>query len=308
MYLDKYSSGDRPENCAGGIFQMKNRLFFLALMFCLIAALCALSGLAADAEPEALPPEYHTDATTISSVSVWLTSPKIGEAPDYNPELPSGSNVHYYSESFTSDVFKNDVRWTDMTDGKNMYVDSDKFKAGHAYQVTVYLTSKTGYSFSDSTTGMINGKTAECRYTADGQLAVEYTFPALPDPISGVSVKITAPVAGEKPDYAPVLPSGVKYYSADYSGLYMKNDVSWKDETTGNSLRIADGVFIAGHVYTVRVYLTAEDGYVFSQTSSATVNGEKAECEIADGQLEVRYTFPAAPEVITSVDILNSHE
>ena len=49
-------------------------------------------------------------------------------------------------------------------------------------------------------------------------------------------------------------------------------------------------------------YLTADDGYFFTDTATGTVNGNAADTRILNGQLELKYTFPALlskPVIIT---------
>ena len=281
---------------------------FIALFLCTVFILCPAQAFAADtADPAAMPPVYETDALVIGSVSVTLTAPKVGAYPDYTTELPS--DVKYYSDSYTTGNYKNDIVWYDLTANSTVVPGEDKFAAGHTYRVTVYLTAQSGNAFNKSTTAKLNGNAANCSVTRAGQLKVEYTFPALPELISAVSVKLTAPVAGAKPDYNPVLPDGARYYSGNslYDSWY-QNDVSWYDTAKYAFLTPGSDKFAAGTSYRVIVFLTAMDGYVFSETASATVNGKAAEeCRIVDGKLRVKYTFPAAPKAITSVDLFDRY-
>ena len=277
---------------------------FLTLLVCTLFILCSAHAFAANtADPAAMPPVYDTDAIVIGSVSVTLTAPKIGAYPDYTTELPSG--VKYYSDSYTRGNYKNDIIWYDLTADSTVVPDADRFQPGHAYRVTVFLTAQSGYAFNKSTVAKLNGNAANCSVTRAGQLKVEYDFPALPDPISEVSVKLTAPIGGAKPDYKTVLPYGAKYYSGNsLSDSWYQNDVSWYDTAKYAFLTPGSDKFAAGTGYRVIVFLTAKDGYVFSETASATVNGMAAEeCRIVDGKLRVKYTFPAAPKAITSVSV-----
>ena len=118
-------------------------------------------------------------ATLISSVSVTLDAPAVGAHPDYTAAFPSGA--HYYSDAYNNFVFRNDIRWEDLTNGtENMDPDSGVFQAGHVYRVWIYLTAQDGYEFSSSTTAAVNGQTAEASEYGS-QLQVKYTFPLLPE-------------------------------------------------------------------------------------------------------------------------------
>jgi uncharacterized repeat protein (TIGR02543 family) len=130
-------------------------------------------------------PEFEIrDEAPISSVAVTVTAPVAGAKPDYSPVL-KGSG--YYSASHTSGIYKNDVCWYDNTDKKFLTPDSDTFKAGHQYEVRINLTAKNEYTFTDSTTGTINGNASEYYFYPIGMVGsdrpmggFEYTFPTLP--------------------------------------------------------------------------------------------------------------------------------
>ena len=118
-------------------------------------------------------------ATLISSVSITLDAPAVGAHPDYTAVFPSGA--HYYSDAYNNFVFRNDIRWEDLTNGtENMDPNSGVFQAGHVYRVWIYLTAQDGYEFSSSTTAAVNGQTAEASEYGS-QLQVKYTFPLLPE-------------------------------------------------------------------------------------------------------------------------------
>ena len=124
------------------------------------------------------------------------------------------------------------------------------------------------------------------------------------DYLYGGSANITPPKAGASPDYEPELPQGAPYYSSTYSTSTFQNDVFWKDETTGNSVFWEDDVFVAGHIYTVNIFLTPSVGYDFSPKGMlGRVNGKTAEATYysPDQQLVLSYTFPevVAPPSIT---------
>ena len=128
------------------------------------------------------------------------------------------------------------------------------------------------------------------KYTNAATLVVKHS------PISTVAVTITPPAVGAKPDYSPVLPSDANYYSADFSNVFFENDVEWRDELTAAGMQRSSATFVAGREYTVIIYLTPMDGYSFSASTTATVNGNAAQATLSeeyDGQLRLEYTFPA---------------
>ena len=240
--------------------------------------------------------------TTLSSVSITLDVPVVGAKPDYTAVFPSGAN--YYSDAYNEDDYRNDIVWYDIASEKYVNPDSGVFKAGHQYRVHIYLTAKDGYIFTNSTTATLNGQTAETSLYS-GQLSVDYTFPKLegePDYISSVSITLDAPAVGAKPDYTAVFPSGADYYSYAYNEGNCRNDIGWYDITSDNWVNPDSGAFEIGHQYRVRIYLTAKDGD-FTNSTTATLNGQTAETSLYSGQLRVDYTFPKLADYISSVSI-----
>ena len=118
-------------------------------------------------------------AEDIPSVSILsLDSPVIGASPDYSAALPRNANYVIYTR-ITGASYQNGISWSDVTEGTGLLPrNNPAFKDGHQYKVTVYLSAKTDYAFTNSTTAQVNAKPAEA--TMDGsQLKVEYTFPTL---------------------------------------------------------------------------------------------------------------------------------
>ena len=151
----------------------------------------------------------------IEEVIGGIRTPIVGEHPDYEPWVEA--NAHCYSMNNTHDNWKNDVIWRDVTDSKHMKPDEDVFKAGHKYSLTFYLTPEEGYAFTDDIAGVFNdGELVLTAANRDDltpkQASFTYTF--YPDePIAAASVTITAPKAGAKPDYHPVVPDDANYLS-----------------------------------------------------------------------------------------------
>ncbi|MBQ3378894.1 MAG: hypothetical protein IJG50_03405 [Clostridia bacterium] len=239
----------------------------------------------------------------IDCVSVKLDAPNAGKRPDYTAEFPPGAV--YYSDTYSSGIYKNDIMWSDVTSGTTyLSIDSGVFQAGRRYEVTVYLTAQKGCRFSDSTEATVNGKPAEAHLQASGQLMVEYTFPLIEE-ITSVSVTLDAPVAGASPDYTAVLPGGSR------CGLYnlfgTRNGIYWNDATGGGSITLNPDrdVFRDGKTYRVEVFLTADHGYGFTDRTEATVNGQPAQASRSADHLteylRVEYTFPALMSLDGSV-------
>lgn len=239
--------------------------------------------------------DYHFPATTedISSVAVILTTPVVGDAPDYT--------ASFYSDAHYFQVDSSEIIWRDMTEKTNLNPSSSVFKSGHEYRVTVYLTAKEGYAFTSAVTGTINDNSAAVgRY--NDQIWVEYTFTAPLELIPSVRIGIDAPLAGKKPDYTADLPSGANYYSRDYTEGNWRNDIGWLDKTTNLYVDPSSGVFEAGHAYQVTVFLKPAEGFAFRSSTTAVLNSKSAEAHVWGDRLSVRYTF-TVPWDISSVSV-----
>ncbi len=247
-------------------------------------------------------PKLEGEPDYISSVSITLDAPAVGAKPDYTAVFPSGAD--YYSDSNYGGIFRNNIGWYDITSDNDVNPDSGAFEIGHQYRVSIYLTAKDG-DFTNSTTATLNGQTAETTLSS-GMLKVVYTFPKLANYISSVSITLDAPEVGAKPDYTAVFPSGANYYSYAYNEDYFRNDIVWYDITSDYNVNPDSGVFKNGHQYRVYIYLTAKDGYAFTNSTTATLNGQTAETSLYSVQLRVEYTFPkldGEPDYISSVSI-----
>ena len=247
----------------------------------------------------------------VSSVSVTFDAPVAGLHPDYEPEFPSGA--HYYNENVNTGNYRNYIVWKDLSDETSAdnslnpnEPDPDVFKFGHRYRVIIYLTPKDGFTFAESVTARVNGSAVQATPANKGRIIVEYTFPEVNTSwIPSAVITLDAPEAGASPDYTAVFPSGAHYYSEDTVTSFLRNDIGWRDVTDGNKpMYLADsGSFQAGHEYEVTVYLTPRDGYAFSSGTTATINGKTARAETSYDELLVRYTFAALPENISSVSV-----
>ena len=238
----------------------------------------------------------------IPAVNVTITEPVSGASPDYSPLL--GNNI-YYSAALNNNEFQNDVRWTDVTGGTTMNTSTSKFQAGHVYRVEIYLTPKDGYVFLENTTAKLNGVTASAdRRPSSGQLRITYEFPKILTPITSVNVVFDGPQIGCEPDYYGEIGANSHCYFADLSDEFTINNTGWYDVNDEEYLPVATGKFKAEHQYKVAFILSAEDGYYFADSFSATVNGNAAFISVlTDSYYYLSYTFPALPKLIDSVSI-----
>ena len=246
---------------------MRKRVLSIILLVCIIAAFCPVQAQA----------DYILEIT--------LPAPVVGEKPCSSVSYTSWDSLYF-----------TDICWYE--DGKLMD-STDTFKSGKTYRVFIYFIDDD-HTEVDSAT--VNGAKAHVYQRVEemnifvDKITVDYTFTALPDPITSVAVTITPPSVGAKPDYNPVLPSGANYYSDEYNTDTYKNDVIWWDKTSDfDNLNVETDVFEAGHEYACYIYLTPKYGYEFSLTATATVNGIATEAVkfLDSGQLRVSFSFPA---------------
>ena len=126
-----------------------------------------------------------------------------------------------------------------------------------------------------------------------------------PFSIDSVSLSITPPVAGAKPDYYPVLPSSARYYCDNsYPNETSINDVMWFDETEEKWLNTTDS-FIAGHVYLFRVDLMPRSDSEFHMSCTGTVNGKTATVQLRDSEdytyLRLTNRFTATASTVPTI-------
>jgi hypothetical protein len=163
------------------------------------------------------------------------------------------------------------------------------------WQLTIVVSrTSDDYVFEiDNWDGItLGGKTFQMTGKATTGVRYRTTFHvgAATEPIDSVAVTITPPAIGQHPDYSPVLPEGAHYYMGNYSDSEYFNDVAWYDS---ESHLIPDAVFEDGETYLVRIFLTAEEGYEFTSSTRATVNGKTPIASgLFYGQFYVNYQFP----------------
>ena len=111
--------------------------------------------------------------------------------------------------------------------------------------------------------------------------------------ISSVQITLDAPAIGANPDYTAAFPSNANYYSEAFSNEYYENYIRWLDVTNNTFMYKDSAKFEADHEYQVVLFLTARDGYCFTTSTTAKVNGNNAKTSIDEsGLLRVTYNFP----------------
>lgn len=245
--------------------------------------------------------------TPISSVAVsGLTAPAAGQSPDYNAS-GDGSTYSVYQ-----------INWSRTDTGISTGISqNDKFVAGGRYQVIVILEAAPGYSFADSVSCTIDGKSAICgnfqglpREQFIG-IVCEYTVTS-ENQITQVAVSdLSTPVKGAAPDMSVTVAS---------SAQYLVESVAWKKWKTGADSSSAVNVtsqekFQSGYHYRVQIVLRAKSDAIFATDSTGaptvtgTVNGNAALPAVsvtgknASQYICICYDFSLSVKLIQSVKI-----
>ena len=261
----------------------------------------------------------------ISQVELTVTAPKEGETISYtvgsahDTYYAIGHNSNYtdYRQWLESDTGYDN--WRVMSPG-------DSFKADKYYKFVTDIYTQNGYEFPtyDNGTSIVPGVYAYVNnYAANVSkgyeqdparyITVEYFFGICNDEVVeliGIT-GITAPVPGQKPSYTAGV-QGIGYHvDTSRNSIYgTKNGVQWYDATTNTTVYEND-TFIAGHDYSVTVYVVPDNNYTFLYESgykypTGTLNGNAAEVVqewTTATESRVYYTFQWAPITVTELNI-----
>ena len=233
--------------------------------------------------------------TVINNVDLTVVKPVIGKTPTF----AKVDTAQYVSEKYgTVSNCSNGVTWTNQGSGVNITV-SNPFKEGTKYKVTYYLTAKDGYRFDYNTKCTINGVTATLGRTDTTHITVSLSDLVPGDgkkEITSLDLSVTAPKDGEKPNYTKI--DGTGYYSDNgingTSTKIYKNGIAWYKSASSYISPGTTETFKGGSEYTIKIALTAKDGYKFAKTVTAKINGKTATVEsFDDGSVNVSVKLTA---------------
>ena len=233
--------------------------------------------------------------TAISKVDLNVVKPVVGKTPTF----AKVDTTQYFSEKYgTVSNCSNGVTWTNQSNSINITV-SNPFKEGAKYTVTYYLTAKDGYKFTTATACTINGSVASISITDATHAKVSLSDLVPGDgkkEITGLDLSVTAPKDGEKPNYTKI--DGTGYYSDNgingTSTKIYKNGIAWYKSASSYISPGTTETFKGGSEYTVKIALTAKDGYKFAKAVTAKINGKTATVEtFDDGSINVSVKLTA---------------
>ena len=233
--------------------------------------------------------------TAIGKVDLTVVKPAVGKTPTF----AKVDTTQYFSEKYgTVSNCSNGVTWTNQSSGVNITV-NNPFKEGTKYKVTYYLTAKDGYKFTASTVCTINGTAAAIELTDHYHAKVSLSD-LVPDDgkkeITSLDLSVTEPKDGEKPTYTKIDATG--YYSDNglngTSTKIYKNGIAWYKSASSYISPGTTETFKGGSEYTVKISLTAKDGYKFGKSLTARINGKTAMVEtFDDGSINVSVKLTA---------------
>ncbi|MBR4743168.1 MAG: CotH kinase family protein, partial [Oscillospiraceae bacterium] len=253
-----------------------------------------------------------------------------GETPSYNDELPIKEADEQYTYIFNGwepdiAVVTEDVTYTatyisvplftvNVINGTGFYSNntsgsSFRVPVGEVVEVTAD-DSPAGREFDhwevvfgDIT--LYDPNAASTSFTmGESDITIEAVYKTdLASLITSVSVSITEPDVGAKPDYNAIISADENYIVKDHTLGSYKNGVCWEEPGEDEGLAPDSDVFEAGHAYTVMCLLVPKDGYQFSvsaESLTATINGIPATIgDLSPDEIRIEYTFPTLSEGLT---------
>ena len=256
--------------------------------------------------------DFTAQPNSIERIALFLTEPKVGEAPVYSATVPSGADYRVDTANAVSG-FHNGMSWMD---GIAEMAEGAKFASGHTYNVLVIVNSAdyqtARFADAGSITATINGKTANViPYSAD-RYGIYCTFSLDPTVIDTLDLTLPEPKEGERIVYDARIAAGHGYTIENRSdGVAWEEGVKWTNR--GMTLNPQDeNRFEAGETYTVSVSLVLTDKTVFTFANlmdiEAYVNDKRADYDrLSDSNVTVSYTFtvPYDPSAVITVNCVS---
>lgn len=228
-------------------------------------------------------------AATIDTADITVTHPAHLANPDVALQVYGNCRI---DTSYNSKGHTNGVRWKDVSSG--VYLDeNDTFIGGKKYELSVYLISKTGYSFSASTSSVtVNMDSATLNVKDVSHAYATITLTADNLYINYVTITgLDSPKVGNKTDFSvSVEEKTCEVYSANSSPT---SGMFWRDDSTEKYLN-ANDKYQSGHKYTVGIYIKAKSGYEFPNNVQVTINGKACKIGSNNGNMiQALLEFPA---------------
>ncbi|MGN0136646.1 S-layer homology domain-containing protein [Anaerotignum sp.] len=219
----------------------------------------------------------------VTSIAAEVDTPVIGKTPDYEPRVTSdpADSVEVY-----------DVKWykTDNENPSNGDIlgnpgvelgKDEKFEEGYCYIIMTTFRTKYGYCLDTQIKPTINGMEVIPGAFGEYEIPTFVAFkPEKPvnvdEPITSIAAKVDAPVIGNTPDFSPEITSAPDGSAEPFKAIWYKIP---EDKYTGTAddgweLVAQDEAFKEGCYYSVLVGAVENDGFCFTNDTTATLNGK----------------------------------
>ncbi len=225
----------------------------------------------------------------VEEVDLQLTAPVAGNRLDFTADVLT-ENANYEATEIDWFVSFEDETWYAS--------EGDTAIPGAIYRASITVEGAMNgtkqYRFLDETVATVNGEKApfETHNNYRSGLCRIY-FPMVISTITSVNVPVTAPEAGNKPDYDVFTTLGYYTDNGGNNPAVYKNGFYWYDETDQKSMTPGTGdVFKEGHTYTVRVILIAQNGYKFDENLKGIIDSTPTTPEwISEESVAVEFTY-----------------
>ena len=235
----------------------------------------------------------------VGSVAIsGIETPLAGAKPDYTPKIADGASYALAENGVQWEEYDSDWEWQSTLHANSI------FKKDHWYVVMVTVDVKSGFFFSDSVSGTINGAAAQTNGKPTSSRASFYvSFQCTETAITKVDLSVIAPAVGKFPTFAKVNTDQYESKNTDPKLSNQTNGVVWTNMSSGVNLTVSN-VFKENISYSVSYTLYPKSGYQFSENLAVTVNGQKALVRFEDGYITVRLeNMVATYKTIPSVTI-----
>ena len=208
---------------------------------------------------------------TVPSVDVNLTAPVAGAKPSYTQV--KGTGYESNNSRNNASCYENGIYWLETDTGTVLYPNKDVFKLGYKYTARVMLSTTKGYVYTSSPTAKVNGKAVTANKVDKEFLYVDYTFTATGTAINKVDLTIPNAIAGKYPSFPKVNTTSYESKNTDPKLTNQTNGIVWSNGSVNITV---NNLFDANKTYSVSYTLFAKEGYGWSDSVIATINGKSA--------------------------------
>lgn len=218
-------------------------------------------------------------AGELTDVGAVVTAPVAGQKPDFRG-APEDRLLNLCEVK--------GIQWCewdeeDLTPGDDL-TENSVFEYGKYYMVFITLKMKDSSTSTFTLRPAVKINGVACNTYNARENGKEVTFYRLlstaKQPLSAISLTLTAPKDGEKPVWNAVSGTGYRSQNESASTAVYKNGIAWFKTSYSAIAPGTNEAFVGGTAYTAKVRLVAEEGYQFTSVSSATINGKAATVEL----------------------------